>query len=297
MSKKPNIKFSILSDAGSRYAPFTLALLVFIATISLIITLMVNNVLDEWKVSLRQTITIHVPPDFRLSGDMEERKISNLFNTIQRKDGISSITKLKSNEVKDILQPWFSSADSFDVLPLPTIIQVTIKPDHVLDIENLRQEIKKIDPDAVLDGHDIWQRQLLVLFRGIQSLCLIVMLSMTGAIVIIVFLISHASMVAHLEIVDIMQIVGAKDDMIISVFQKRAFRTGMWGIFFGVLLAILLVFAVEFIIGEDIRFVLKGDMGLSISQWGIICLMVILVLTIIRIVTGRAVKNFLKNKY
>jgi cell division transport system permease protein len=198
--------------------------------------------------------------------------------------------------VKEILQPWFSNGDIFDFVPLPTMVHVLLLEGGRVDLERLRGAIEKIDPDVELNDRSLWQRQLLILFRGIQSLCVIVVLSMMGAMGVIVFLLARASMVNHLDVVDIMQVVGAHDDLVIRVFRRRALRLGLYGTLLGMGLCFFLVFGVLIFLGDDIDTVIRGDVMPSLWQWLTVPMVGVVILLMVSYVTGRAIRSFLRDK-
>ena len=59
-------------DPASRYLPWTVGLLVFLATLALAVTLVLTAASDLWRESLSGTLTVQIPPPLD-GGDGEAR--------------------------------------------------------------------------------------------------------------------------------------------------------------------------------------------------------------------------------
>lgn len=266
--RKASEELPLRRDDTARFVPWIIAVMVFLATLSLAFALSMRAAIDAWDVTLSATLTVQVPPPSRADAkadtlDQRVEKITAILTGIQ---GISRVTPVDPEEAKSLLETWLGQGNVIAELPVPRLLDVELAPDIEVDLTDLTEKIESAVPGATLDDHKLWIDDLLHLGRRlVQASFAVLSLICFAAFVIMVFA-TRSSLVAHNRSIELLHIMGAKDNYIARQFAHHAFRLGLIGSLCGFIVAGLvaytLVNATESL-GEGIL----PDIHLRIYDW------------------------------
>jgi cell division transport system permease protein len=133
-------------------------------------------------------------------------------------------------------------------LPLPALIDVTLKPDFetVLNIDALAQRIAKAVPGASLDDHRRWLDRLIGLSRSIEWLA-VGIVSLIGTVTAATtYYATRTGMAIHREVIEVLHVIGAPDAYIADQFAHRAFVLGLKGGILGLMLTLPILGGIAF---------------------------------------------------
>jgi len=153
---------------------------------------------------------------------------------------------LSQEQLIALMAPWLGTSDVLKDLPLPALIDVTVKPDADLDVDALAKKIAQAVPGASLDDHRRWLNRLISLSRSIEWLA-IGIVSLIGAVTAAtVYYATRTGMAIHREVVEVLHVIGAADAYIARQFAHRAFVLGLRGGLLGLALTLPILGAIAF---------------------------------------------------
>ncbi len=228
-------------EPGSRMLPLVIAVMVYLAALSVAGFGAVSNALTGWRADLASRLTVLVPARPQTS---IEQRIDSALEVLKASPAIAAARRLGDPELKALLAPWLGPDASLTDLPVPQLIAVTVASGATVDASGLGAALAKASPGAILEGNEDWVSQVARIGTTVQSgaLAVIALVSLAG--VAIVIFATRAGLSVHHENVEILHLMGAQDRFIAREFQKRYFRLGLVGGLLGlVLTAISLVVA------------------------------------------------------
>jgi len=256
-------------DATSRFLPWLVALMVFLSALAIAGVFVLTALIHRWDHDVSGTLTVQVQPATASNNQEAERRtdqrVEDALRLIRDIHGIESARALDKTQLLGLLEPWLGKTDLLQDLPLPRLIDVSVDADAGVDLGDLSDRLAKAVPGASLDDHRMWLSRLINLSRTIQWLSTAIVLVIgvvTGATVVYA---TRTGMAIHREVIEVMHIVGARDDYIARQFAGRAFDLGLRGGFLGLGMAIPALIAIH---GATRR--MEGGFlpDLTLSFWG-----------------------------
>ncbi len=235
-------------DPSSRFVPWIIGLMIYLATIALMVALSVSHVRSKWDQGLQSKITIEIPstPDFLEAENEPSPEHQRVLDILRRARGIRSFHIIPRSEIIAMMKPWLGSETTIQDLPFSTLIDVEISDRSLLDLGQLKNTLAEVSPKVRIEDHQVWQRSILDLAKTAEFISfLIVALICLAAISTIAFT-SQTSLIIHRQIIEILHLIGATHRYIASQFEQHALRLGIRGGLFGFGLSLLTILLVQF---------------------------------------------------
>jgi len=228
-------------DATSRFLPWLIAPMVFLCAVALAGVFILNTLIGRWDRDVSGTLTVEIaaaPGDAAQSTAATLQRVQQAEALLAATPGISQARALSQEQLAALLAPWLGNTDLLKELPLPALIDVTIKPEARPDLAELSQRLTKAVPGASLDDHRAWLSRLIGISRSIQGLAVAIVLLIGGVTSAVVIYATRTGMAVHQEVIEVLHLVGATDDYVARQFADRAFTLGLRGGLFGLALTI-----------------------------------------------------------
>jgi cell division transport system permease protein len=212
------------------------AIMTFLASITTGVVLLVRASAGEWQSDIASEITIQVRP---AQGRDLKRDVASVAEAARAQPGILDVRPFTKEESAKLLEPWLGTGLSLDDLPVPRVIVARITPGAALDITELRQRLRQINPNASVDDHRAWIERMrsmtgAIVLAGTGILILVII-----ATIISVSFATRGAMAANRPIVEVLHFVGAQDSYIANRFLRHFLRLGLEGGLIGVVAAML----------------------------------------------------------
>lgn len=236
MSDTPQIQHSILPE-GRRGPLSNDALVWVIATMCLLAALTlgafvaVANATSSWTSSLTSSVTVQIKPD--TSGNVDT--LTEQALALLKADPVVLSTRTVSSEQsKALLEPWLGDLDLLNDLPLPVLIAVDIDQSAATDLSGLSEALADLSENISLDDHRRWNDRLVRMAGTIEWLGFSVLIFILAATATIVVFATRAGLSANHEVVEVLHLIGAKDNFIAHQFERYFFgvalRAGLIGV-------------------------------------------------------------------
>ena len=160
-------------DASSLYLPWLIAPMVFLSAVALAGAFILNGLIGRWDRDVSGTLTVEVaaaPGEASEAAEPTRRRVEQVLKLLDGTPGIASAHALTQEQLVALMAPWLGTSDVLKDLPLPALIDVTLKPDAEINIDGLAKTIAKVVPGASLDDHRRWLDRLISLSRSIEWL-------------------------------------------------------------------------------------------------------------------------------
>lgn len=228
----------LLPEAGAGGAPLTavIAVMSFLAALSMSALLVINSAANTWTNELRSELTVQIK-----GADAEEiaAGAEAAMRILNETDGVTEAVLRTTEETAELLEPWLGKDNAAAFLTIPAIIEVKATPEARANLDLLRNRLAAAAPGATLDDHASWHGRLASAARSGQALAFTVFLLVMAAACAIAAFAARAGLAANHEIVSVLHLVGATDEFIAREVQRRFFVLGLRGSLAGLLAAFI----------------------------------------------------------
>jgi cell division transport system permease protein len=252
------------SDDASRFLPWMLAFMVYLAALALAGLFILNDVTRQFDRGIENTLTIQIPvSDNDLNDD---RKVAAVLSRLRRTLGVETADALDRSQVAAMLRPWLGESAGSDQLPLPRVIDVTVARKSGFRVDIIRDALEPIVPGIVVDDHGAWLGDFLRAIRGAELLAIAVVLLICVITIVMVIFTTRTGLGLHRETIEIMHFVGARDSYVARQFALRFSLMGIKGALIGIAIAVpsLLLLSV---IAENSELGLVPSFNLGLAAW------------------------------
>jgi len=277
-------------DVSTRYLPVVIAAMIFLAALSIGGLFALSNAISDWSETLTDNLTVEIA--FDPAADLD-KKGTDAVALLSATPGVANARPIEQDETLQLLEPFLGKNAALGGLPIPRLIEVIIAEDSAIDLAALNEKLTEAVPGARLDIHRPWLDKMVLLGRSIQFLAAGIMLLIGCVTVIIVIFAVRTGLIMHSEVIQVLHLIGARDNYIAEQFQNYFSRLSFLGALPGLIVAIIVMFIFNFLVGS-----LEASMlpPLSVGIEGVIALLLlpILVALLTRYTVRRVVLKSLR---
>lgn len=215
--------------AGSvtgRSLTLVIAIMCFLACLTAGAVYMVNQSAAAWlrNIASEVTVQIEVADQDAVGAD---KRVSEVVFFLARQAGVQRVRPLSTAETSELLEPWLGSGAGLDALPVPRLIALELDRRAPPDLTQLAENLAIEFPQAALDDHRQWQRQIRTVTRSLALGGLAILVLVGAATTAIIISATQSSMASNREIVEVLHFVGATDRFIAHEFEKHFLTLGI----------------------------------------------------------------------
>ena len=171
-----------------------------------------------------------------------------LVATLRASPGVTAVEAVPESDMRETLKRWLGPAAESADLPVPALVNFDTKPG--IEIAPIEQRVKGIAPAAEISAHRDKVTPLLRSMREIQWLAFGLVLLLSAAAASAVVLAARGALDTHRFTIEVMHGIGATDEQITSLFQRKiaidALVGSLGGAAAGALVLILLASGASF---------------------------------------------------
>jgi cell division transport system permease protein len=225
-------------DESSRFLPWIIAFIVFLAVLALAAATLLARAGDAWRRDVSATLTVQiVPQPARAAASPPADQVAAALRILRATPGVARAEALAEDKALSLLEPWLGRSAGLAGLPVPRLIDVTLDDGVRLDARALAARLAEEAPDATVDDHGLIADRLVRIAAFAEWLALGVALVVAGVAVATVVFTTRAGLVIHEDIIDLLHLIGARDGYVARQFQMSAMRLclkgGLTGFLFG----------------------------------------------------------------
>ncbi len=282
----------IMPDSGvsGRTLTIVMTIMCYLACMALGALIIINKSIDNWTSDISGQVTVQIRP---VSGSDVEAEIVKAVAIIEAASGITAINVMTADDARALLEPWLGAGEILQELPIPRLIEVTIDRENPPDLSAIAERLGEEVQGATLDTHRRWQDQLVRAAGTLQLIGYSVLALISVTTIAIIVFATRAAMYSNRQIVEVLHLVGARDNFIAVQVQRHFLRLGLKGGLIGALVGAVSFTAVNMLatdgasgLAQNIDAIASGTYNFSIANY-LLLLLIPLVATLISLITAR----------
>ena len=284
-------------DPASRYLPWTVGLLVFLATLAFAAGMFLSSAGDTWRQSLSGTLTIQIPAALSANTSAaatEEHRaqVSAAAELLRATPGIVSARRIPDAEIAAMLEPWLGKQVLGLDLPMPELIDAVVASDAGIDLSALSTRLAEVAPGALVDDHAVWLRRLTDFAGVAETVSFAVMIVILISAVATVIFTTRTGLAIHSDVVEVLHLIGAQDSYVARQFQVHTLRLATIGAVAGFAFGAGVVFLAQ-IYGGRLSGGLLSDLALGPLQWALLFVLPVVAILLVVVTVGITVMRVL----
>jgi cell division transport system permease protein len=254
-------------DPGTRFLPWLIAFMVYLAALSIVATSIMQSVSHRWERGVTDTLTVQIPAAQSVNKDQSQ--IAGALKILRAHPAVVLAEPISREQVMKLLEPWLGSGDLLGDLPLPHLIDVSLRRSVNFDATNISLEINKIAPGATIDDHRVWLDRLVRMSQMMQVGAYIILGLICFASIGTIYFVTRTGLAIHHDVIEVLHLIGAQDSYIARQFGEHALHLGLRGGFFG-LAAAGPTFGVFAYLYKAVDSSLLPQIDITLFQWIIV---------------------------
>lgn len=224
-----------------------IAIMTFLATLTGGSAMLVRDASRDWSVAAAREMTIQIKP---VPGRNAEAEASRIGEIVRAMPGVEEARVFTREESGRLLEPWLGSGLDLGELPVPILVVVRLSNSSPPKAEDIRQRIRDVSPNAVLDDHRSWVQRLGRMAGALVFVALVILGLVLTAMCLAIAFATRGAMAGSREIVLVLHFVGASDSFIAREFQRHFLRLGLEGAALGGAASVLIFFVGAWLAGR-----------------------------------------------
>jgi cell division transport system permease protein len=217
--------------------------------------MLVRTAANEWQADVAREVTIQIRP---AAGRDIEADVAKAAAIARASPGVAEVRPYSREETMQLLEPWLGTGLPLDDLPVPRVIVVRIASGAAPDLAQLRQALGDEIAGASLDDHRGFVARMRAMSGAVLAGGVGVLLLVFAATVLSVTFATRAAIATNRPVIEVLHLIGAKDDFIAGHFQRHFLQLGLKGGLIGGGAAVAL-FALAELAGGRLAGTAEGD--------------------------------------
>ena len=284
-------------DPASRYLPWTVGLLVFLATLAFAAGMFLSSAGDTWRQSLSGTLTIQIPAALSANtsaaaAEEHRAQVSAAAELLRATPGIVSARRIPDAEIAAMLEPWLGKQVLGLDLPMPELIDAVVASEAGIDLSALSTRLAEVAPGALVDDHAVWLRRLTDFAGVAETVSFAVMIVILISAVATVIFTTRTGLAIHSDVVEVLHLIGAQDSYVARQFQVHTLRLATIGAVAGFAFGAGVVFLAQ-TYGGRLSGGLFSDLALGPLQWALLFVLPVVAILLVVVTVGITVMRVL----
>lgn len=264
--------------------PLLFAIMLFIMVVAAGTGLMINNLSARVGSSIEHRYTIQI-------NDGSARAPAALA-ALRQVPEVARAEMVPEAALRQTLARWLGPASDDPALPIPTMIDVDLKPGA--NPQTLQGFVARVIPGATLQAHAETLRPMLRSLQWLGWLALALVVLIAAATCAAVVMAARAALDSHRSTIEVMHGIGATDGQISRIFLRQIAGEALLGGLVGTVAAILV--GVGLSLGNGLSSLMAGSPALGWGDLLIIAILPVIATAIATLVARRALMNALGDR-
>lgn len=226
---------------GTLFLKILIALMTFLAILGLAFSFTLSEMTNRWSAGLENKASIEIPAQ-DINGAILPQETVNILTSdvstfLKNHPAIESVEIMSVEEIAELVSPWLGENLTFDNVPLPGIISIGFKEDIEFDMKAIETRLKKIAPQAILDTHESWLKDILKFTGALNFAAVLITLVIGVTTIIAITGAVQSRMAIYHEELQLLHLMGAEDSYISRQLQRYmlilSFQGALIGTIFG----------------------------------------------------------------
>jgi cell division transport system permease protein len=258
-------------DDTGRFLPWVVAVMVFLATLALAAALAAGAAASRWQHDLSGSATVQIAAFDPKGGGNIEARVAAALELLRRTPGIRRADPITPQAAAALLTPWLGDVAALGDLPMPRLIDVSFDSSQV-DTAEFGRQLAAAVPGASFDDHRRWVEGLALLARSVILIATGIVILVGAVATLSVIFAVRSGLAVHREVIEVLHLIGARDDYIANNFARHALWTGLRGGAIGSVVALACLFGLS-LVGRDMAPGMLPGLTLEGGDWFVLVLL------------------------
>lgn len=264
MRGRAHFDIPLSQDATGRFLPWIIALMVYLAALTLAVSLILAGLARRWDSELTAGMTVQVAPTGTNNARELDDRVRKVMDALSASAFVADARRLSDDDARALVEPWLGEGALISELPLPVLIDVRLTDGA--DVADLAAQLNRAAPYVTVEDPARWLGDLRRLARTVQVVAIGIIALIGGAGVVSIIFAASAGFAVHRQEVELLHVMGATDGYVAGQFQRHMLRQSLLGGGAGFLLALVTLWGLEQA-GRGLGASLLPDMALSVRDW------------------------------
>ena len=214
----------------------------YLFVVVLAIVMAINAMADNWKKDIMGSITVQIIPveDENKHIDTEKtiEQQNKVLQFMENLSAVESVNALDTQTVEKLMTPWLGNKVDISSLPIPVLLDVKLKTNAELDYDEVTRGLRQISENAYVDNHRLWLNRLIKFASSLKNIAMSVLLMVVAICAFSIYYSTRTSLGINLNTIEILHIIGAKDDYIARQYARNFAKIGFFSGIIGLMAAI-----------------------------------------------------------
>lgn len=218
--------------------PWVIAIMMFLTVLASAAGLALGSAARALSADLSGRLTIQLSeanPVLRETGKQA------ILSELGRLAIVDKIEPVSEDRLAALLDPWLGAQAHDEDLPMPALIDVSLRRATPEDVRLVRKALQAVVPAAQVDEHARWLAPLANLLQSLKWLSAALVLLMAAATAATVVLAARAALNTHKSVIEVMHLLGSTDQQVASLFQRRIALDALFGGVAGLIVALVVM--------------------------------------------------------
>lgn len=227
---------------------FVVAVLCFIACLTVVTALAANRAATGWRSQLVGSATVLVRPK---GDETPDAAAARAAETLAGVKGVIQASALEKAKAQALLEPWLGRDSVLDDLPVPRLVALDLDPAAPATAADLDRALKGAGIDATIDDHSLWMKDIERAGRAASLAAVGVAVLIAAAAAAVIAFATRAGLAARRDVIEVLHHSGAEDRFVAQLFQRRFSSLAASAGLFGAAGAVIIAAAVRAFGGAD----------------------------------------------
>jgi cell division transport system permease protein len=279
---------SFEGDSTQNFLPWIIAFMIFLASVTLTAFMGLNRMLNYWDLQISSGGFVQFYVEKKEAEDEEEKdgRVEDIKDYLTTVDGIENVSIVKEDKVRNNISEWFGQDMEEIALELPRVIEFSLK-EGVLEkkMHNVKDKIKGKFEDIDIEFYQNYAKRFFNVLNALLILSTLIMAFISLAVVATVIHATKSSLAVHRPYIEILHLIGAKDEYIANQFGIRTLVLALIGLLIGILISFPILYGIK-LLAENVDLYSVSGGAVSSSNFGYV-LLIGMVICIISLLTAR----------
>ena len=229
-------------DDTSAFMYVLTSIYMYLFIVVLAIVMAINAMADNWEKDIMGSVTVQIIPIEDENKHIDEAKTLEQQNKVlqymENLSDVESVRALDAQTVEKLMTPWLGNKVDISSLPIPVLLDVKLKPNTELNYDEVTRGLRQVAENASIDNHRLWLNRLIKFASSLKNTALSVLLMVVVICAFSIYYSTRTSLGINLNTIEILHIIGAKDDYIAKQYARNFAKIGFFSGIIGLMAAV-----------------------------------------------------------
>ena len=229
-------------DDTAAFVSVLTSIYMYLFVVVLAIFMAINSMAGNWEKDITGSITVQITPieddNKHIDTAKTQEQQNKVLQFMEKISGVESVRILDEQTVQKLMAPWIGNKVDLSTLPIPQLLDVRLKPNAELNYDEITRGLKLLTANASIDNHRLWLNRLIKFATSLKTVALAILLMVVAICAFSIYYSARTSLNININSIEILHIVGAKDEYIAKQYAKKYAKIGFFAGIIGLMAAV-----------------------------------------------------------